>query len=121
MTDPARIAEGLSEAQVCNECSKPADMLFHGLCRSCEIDSNDYDERGDCFQCGGDGYVYGCGWDWQCDTYDEGEGTCLCSKRCDVCNPAELTPEEQAERDALRKVLADALTSTPAILKEQSK
>lgn len=73
----------------------------------------DYDESvSDCFQCGGEGYVYGCSWDWQCDTYDEGEGTCLCTRRCDVCNPAKLSAEQEAERDALRKVLADALTRT---------
>jgi hypothetical protein len=42
----------------------------------------------DCWNCGGEGYVYGCSWDWQCDTYDEGEGTCLCWRRCEVCNQA---------------------------------
>lgn len=46
----------------------------------------DYWDDGECFQCGGEGYFYGCSWDWQCDTYDDGEGTCLCSRRCDVCN-----------------------------------
>jgi hypothetical protein len=45
------------------------------------------EDDGDCFQCGGEGYIYGCSWDWQCDTYDAGEGTCLCTRRCDVCNP----------------------------------
>ena len=37
----------------------------------------DYDDS-DCANCGGEGFTYGCSWDWQCDTYDEGEGTCLC-------------------------------------------
>jgi hypothetical protein len=47
----------------------------------------DYWDDGECFQCGGEGYVYGCSWDWQCDIYDDGEGTCLCIRRCDVCYP----------------------------------
>lgn len=46
----------------------------------------DYEES-DCANCGGEGFVYGCSWDWQCDTYDEGEGTCLCARRCDWCQP----------------------------------
>jgi hypothetical protein len=56
----------------------------------------------ECWNCDGDGFVYGCSWDWQCDTYDAGEGTCLCSRRCDICNPA--------PRDvALDAVFADAI------------
>jgi hypothetical protein len=59
----------------------------------------------ECWNCDGDGFVYGCSWDWQCDTYDAGEGTCLCTKRCFVCNPV--------PRDAvLDAVLADALAKT---------
>lgn len=46
-----------------------------------------WDEDHECANCGGEGVVYGCSWDWQCDTYDEGEGTCLCERRCDWCNP----------------------------------
>ncbi len=73
---------------------------------------DDYDDDAvDCANCGGEGFTYGCSWDWQCNTYDEGEGTCLCTRRCDWCNPVKLTPEQQAERDALRQVLADALTT----------
>jgi len=71
----------------------------------CETD----DDFGECANCGGEGFVYGCSWDWQCDTYDEGEGTCLCTRRCEWCNPVQLTPAQQAEKDALRQVLADAL------------
>ncbi len=48
---------------------------------------DDEDDDDACFQCGGEGYITGCSWDWQCDTYDAGEGTCLCTRRCDVCNP----------------------------------
>ena len=62
----------------------------------------DYDDGDSCWNCDGEGYVYGCSWDWQCDTYDPGEGTCLCTRRCHVCNPAKPNPE-------LQQVLADAL------------
>jgi len=68
-----------------------------------------YEDDHECANCGGEGFTYGCSWDWQCDTYDEGEGTCLCTRRCEWCNPVRLTPEQQAERDALRDVLATAL------------
>lgn len=51
-------------------------------------DYYDQFDDNDCANCGGEGFVYGCSWDWQCDTYDEGEGTCLCTRRCDWCNPA---------------------------------
>lgn len=70
----------------------------------------DYDD-GDCANCGGEGFTYGCSWDWQCDTYDEGEGTCLCTRRCEWCNP--LTAEEYAERKKLQAILAEALAATP--------
>jgi hypothetical protein len=65
---------------------------------------DDYEE-GECWNCHGEGFVYGCSWDWQCDTYDEGEGTCLCTRRCSVCNPAPPNPE-------LVKVLGDALAAS---------
>jgi hypothetical protein len=68
------------------------------------LDKFDDREDGECWNCDGDGYVYGCSWDWQCDTYDEGEGTCLCTRRCSVCNPVAPNPELQA-------VLAAALRS----------
>lgn len=48
-------------------------------------DEFDYDER-ECANCGGEGFTYGCSWDWQCDTYDEGEGTCLCTRTCEWCS-----------------------------------
>lgn len=54
----------------------------------------DYEDGNECWNCGGEGWVYGCSWDWQCDTYDEGEGTCLCTSPCDWCNPAK--PEKVA-------------------------
>ena len=98
----------MSEA-TCGECGKSVDMTFHGLCRSCEIDSRDYDDAvdGSCGNCGGEGFTYGCSWDWQCDTYDEGEGTCLCTRRCEWCNPAKLTPEQEAERTKLQELMAE--------------
>lgn len=61
----------------------------------------DYDES-ECWNCGGEGYVNGCSWDWQCDTYDAGEGTCLCSRPCHICHPPKPNP-------ALQAVMADAL------------
>lgn len=71
------------------------------------VPSRDHDpywdyEEDDCANCHGDGFVYGCSWDWQCSTYDEGEGTCLCARRCDWCSPSKPAPE-------LRAVLAEAL------------
>lgn len=70
---------------------------------------DEYDEA-ECWQCGGEGFVYGCSWDWQCDTYDEGEGTCLCTRRCDVCN----RPPPTAESEQLRQILAEALARPTA-------
>lgn len=68
----------------------------------------DYDDRYDddheCWQCGGEGFVTGCSWDWQCDTWDEGEGTCLCTRRCNICNPPPRDP-------ALDKVLSHLLST----------
>jgi len=60
----------------------------------------------DCANCGGEGFTYGCGWDWQCDTWDG--DSCLCTRRCEWCQP--LSPSEQTQREALRQVMADALT-----------
>jgi hypothetical protein len=61
-------------------------------------------EENDCGNCGGEGLTYGCSWDWQCDTYDEGEGTCLCTRRCEWCQPRKHDP-------ALQAVLAEALAA----------
>ena len=65
----------------------------------------DYEES-ECWNCHGEGVVYGCSWDWQCDTYDEGEGNCLCSRRCNVCHPSKPDP-------ALQAALAAALAAPP--------
>lgn len=62
---------------------------------------NEYEDH-ECFNCGGEGYVYGCSWDWQCDTYDEGEGTCLCISPCHICHPPKPNP-------GLSAILRDAL------------
>ena len=76
--------------------------------QTCCCQPYDYDEQDtECANCGGEGFTYGCSWDWQCDTYDEGEGTCLCTRRCEWCNP--LTAEELAERKKLQDILATAL------------
>lgn len=68
----------------------------------CEDDT--YCDNG-CANCDGEGYTYGCSWDWQCDTYDEGEGTCLCTRRCEWCNPVKMTSEEIDKLTVLRQVL----------------
>jgi len=91
----------------CTECGGSADMTFHGLCRDCVADSMDYEDDTDCAYCGGEGFTYGCDWEWQCDTWDG--DSCLCTRRCEWCNPVKLTPAQQAERETLRQVLADAL------------
>lgn len=62
---------------------------------------DDYEDN-ECANCGGEGFTYGCSWDWQCDTYDEGEGTCLCTQPCHWCSPPKHDP-------ALRAMLAAAL------------
>ncbi len=63
-----------------------------------------YMDEDECWNCGGEGYVYGCSWDWQCDTYDEGEGTCLCTPACHICHPPKPDP-------ALQAVMAEALAA----------
>lgn len=68
------------------------------------------DHETECANCGGEGFTYGCSWDWQCDTYDEGEGACLCERRCEWCRP--FTTEELAAMQKYRDVLAAALRDT---------
>ena len=48
------------------------DCGSHGLslpCPDCPIAvHDDYDDlTTDCANCGGEGFTYGCSWDWQCD------------------------------------------------------
>jgi hypothetical protein len=74
---------------------------------------DDYDD-GHCGNCGDEGFVYGCSWDWQCDTWDEGEGICLCTRPCEWCNAPKLTTEQIADRLALRQVLGEALSNPSA-------
>jgi hypothetical protein len=66
------------------------------------------DEDYDCWNCDGEGFVYGCSWNLQCDTWDG--DSCLCSRRCDVCNPAKPSQTEAA----MKAILRDALP-TPAV------
>lgn len=94
--------------RLCERCDTPVDC-HSVLCAACIADEMDFDDN-DCANCGGEGFTYGCDWDWQCDTYDEGEGTCLCTRRCEWCQPP--TPAEQAEAAKLREVLATALQET---------
>lgn len=90
--------------KTCGTCGKSVDMTFYGDCRDCQIDSYDEDAN-DCHNCGGEGFTYGCDWEWQCDTWDG--DSCLCTRRCEWCQP--LSKSEQTQREALRQVLADAL------------
>lgn len=53
--------------------------------------AEEIDDDGECWNCSGEGYVYGCSWDWQCDTYDAGEGTCLCTHPCHICHAPKAT------------------------------
>lgn len=69
----------------------------------------DYDDS-ECWNCGGDGFVYGCSWDWQCDTYDAGEGSCLCTRPCHICHP----PKPTTESEALKAILASAIEAAQA-------
>ncbi len=93
----------------CSQCGRTTDMTFEGECRDCyESRWHDYDDN-DCANCGGEGFVSHCFEEWACMYPDE--GCDLCMRRCDWCNPVKLTPEQQAERDALRQVLADALAT----------
>jgi hypothetical protein len=66
---------------------------------------HDFDDDNECFNCGGEGFVYGCSWDWQCDTWDG--DSCLCTRPCHICRP----PKDNTE---LRAILAAALTNTKA-------
>lgn len=50
---------------------------------------DDYDDyEDDCWNCGGEGYFYDCV-DMQC--LDADSGCDICTRRCDVCNPAKKT------------------------------
>jgi hypothetical protein len=64
-----------------------------------------YGDDTGCANCDGEGFTFGCSWDWQCETYDAGEGTCLCIRNCDWCNAPKLTPETEA----LRQIIGNAL------------
>ena len=58
---------------------------------------DDYDDT-ECWNCDGEGFVYGCSWDWQCDTWDG--DSCLCTRRCHICNPPKDDP-------AMRKLMGE--------------
>ena len=64
----------------------------------------DYDDDGDCWNCGGEGRVNDC-IDGCCVEQDD-PWCPYCSKRCDICNPA---PKKQT--DDLREVLGEALNA----------
>lgn len=60
----------------------------------CDADPYWEEDEDDCHNCGGEGFVYGCSWDWQCDTWD-GE-SCLCTRPCEWCHPPKPAPELSA-------------------------
>lgn len=78
--------------------------------RDYDFDYDEYD-NGDCWNCGGEGFVSSCFTEYAC-LYPEA-GCNQCTRRCEICNPAKLTPEQEAERDALRRLLARALSTQP--------
>lgn len=54
--------------------------------------STDYgeDRDGDCWNCGGEGYVYNCQDEIGC--VDPESGCDLCMRRCELCNPRRPKP-----------------------------
>ena len=86
----------------CERCDKPVEHKHGDLCAACIADDMDYDDMdyddNDCANCGGEGFTYGCSWDWQCDTYDAGEGTCLCTRPCEWCAAARQDSTQGDER-----------------------
>lgn len=65
-------------------------------------DHDDHDD-GECWQCGGEGFVVNCFEEYACV---DPEGGCdFCTRRCDICQPP--SPDQQA----LREVLSDALAA----------
>lgn len=88
----------------CERCDQPSHG--QGLCNGCIADDMDYDDNG-CANCNGEGFVSHCFTEYACIYPDEGCEECM--RRCDWCNAPKLTPEQQAERDALQRVLSDAL------------
>jgi len=110
LTYACSACSGTGKARTCERCNNPVNGHVL-LCAACFDDDAAYDDT-ECANCGGEGFTYGCSWDWQCDTYDEGEGTCLCTRRCEWCNPAKLTDDEREEQQQLRAIMAATLQST---------
>lgn len=93
----------MTPPKTCERCDT---VTTYQLCDRCSADEYDEDDSG-CANCNGEGVVYGCSWDWQCSTYDEGEGTCLCERPCDWCRPSKPNPELQQVREDLLKAAGD--------------
>lgn len=53
------------------------------------LNDEGYDDDGDCWKCGGEGFVHDC-IDGFCEHADE--GCDLCAKRCEICNPPPTPP-----------------------------
>lgn len=99
----------MCEARNCERCDRPVNHKHGDLCAACIADDIEFDDMGfddnACANCGGEGFTYGCGWDWQCDTYDAGEGTCLCTQPCDWCSSPKPSPEDQSLLQLLGEML----------------
>ena len=53
---------------------------------------DDYFDNGDCWNCGGEGFVSSCFSEYAC--VDPDAGCDLCTRRCDICSPRPtLSPE----------------------------
>ena len=72
--------------------------------------ADDYDDDDtDCWNCGGEGFVYGCSWDWQCDTWDG--DSCLCTRPCHICHPPKDDP-------AMRELMGELLATPTSNIKD---
>lgn len=65
--------------------SNDDDNVISANVRAQEEDDFDDDYYGDCWNCGGEGYIASCFEDYACIDPEGGCG--LCMRRCDVCNP----------------------------------
>ena len=73
-----------------------------------DYDYDDHDDNRDCYQCGGEGFVWDC-FDGFCVNAEDGCDDC--TRPCPECARSKRE-REKAERDetALKQVLADALS-----------
>ena len=51
--------------------------------------ADDFDDDDECWNCGGEGYVYDCFTEYACINPED--GCDLCMRRCDVCRKPSIT------------------------------